>query len=114
MFNVFTVAEERVGEKRHGGGWPKGKSRKSPNQMLPPKLPATGYHHQTPIVKCIHLLISRYSFFVTENKAKVEKECCTKSMSVLSRRLGKMWADLTMDQKKVKCYLQDDSNSTCI
>lgn len=29
-------------ERRHGGGWPKGKSRKSPNEVVLPKPPATG------------------------------------------------------------------------
>ena len=30
-------------ERKHGGGWPKGKSRKPPNEALLPKLPMTGY-----------------------------------------------------------------------
>ena len=49
----------------------------------------------------VSLLCIRYSLYTSEKKMLVEQECGTKSMSVLSKQLGKMWSALTTDQKSV-------------
>ena len=44
---------------------------------------------------------SRYALYLSENKMAVQHQCGTKSMPVLSRRLGKMWSELTAKEKNV-------------
>lgn len=39
-------------EKKHGGGWPKGKSRKKATELLLPKPPVSGYCSEQ--LKCIY------------------------------------------------------------
>ena len=82
---------------RHGGGWPKGKSRKPPTGLPPlPKPPTSGY-----------------GLFLAENMAKEKLK--TSSMSQVSKQLGKLWSSLSTDQKSVyyaKAELERERYST--
>ncbi len=68
--------------KRHGGGWPKGKSRKS-GVLPPPKPPSSGY-----------------GLFLSEHMAE-QKEKSSESMSQVSKQLGQMWSALSSQEKEV-------------
>ena len=68
---------------RHGGGWPKGKSRKPDHvPSPPPKPPSTGY-----------------GIFLSEHMAS-ERSKFT-SMSQVSKELGRLWSELTSEEKQV-------------
>ncbi len=68
--------------KRHGGGWPKGKSRKS-GVLPPPKPPSSGY-----------------GLFLSEHMAG-QKIKSSESMSQISKQLGRMWSALSAQEKDV-------------
>ncbi|XP_064406528.1 uncharacterized protein LOC135351459 [Halichondria panicea] len=69
-------------KKRHGGGWPKGKSRKS-GVAPPPKPPSSGY-----------------GLFLSEHMAG-QKIKSSGSMSQVSKQLGRLWSALSQQDKEV-------------
>ncbi len=69
-------------KKRHGGGWPKGKSRKS-GVAPPPKPPSSGY-----------------GLFLSEHMAG-QKIKSSGSMSQVSKQLGRLWSALSQPDKEV-------------
>jgi len=47
------------------------------------------------------MTMTRYGLFLADNKAAVQQASGVKSMPILSRRLGQMWAALSAEEKKV-------------
>ena len=48
------------------------------------------------------MVLVSYGMFLANNKAAVQRASGVKSMPVLSRRLGQMWAGLSAEEKQVR------------
>lgn len=77
-------------QKRHAGGWPKGRPRRKDRQVETvhkPKLPLSGY-----------------AIFLSETRRRLIEECPQNSVNEINKELGRIWS--TMEDKQKGAYYE--------